>query len=192
MGDPFEQDQYLIRRKLLTLLGAKFHIYDNAGNVIGFSKQKAFKLKEDIRVYSDESMSKERLVIRARQIIDFSAAYDVVDSESKSKIGGYRRKGWSSMVRDAWEMLDNSDRVIATVQEDSMGMALIRRFLLNIIPQSFHVEAGGRQIATFRQHFNPFVFKMSVQLAPDARKQFDARLILAGGILLAAIEGRQE
>ena len=192
MGDPFEQDQYLIRRKLLTLLGAKFHIYDNAGNVIGFSKQKAFKLKEDIRVYSDESMSKERLVIRARQIIDFSAAYDVVDSESKSKIGGYRRKGWSSMVRDAWEMLDNSDRVIATVQEDSMGMALIRRFLLNIIPQSFHVEAGGRQIATFRQHFNPFIFKMSVQLAPDARKQFDARLILAGGILLAAIEGRQE
>ena len=89
-------------------------------------------------------------------------------------------------------MLDNSDRVIATVQEDSMGMALIRRFLLNIIPQSFHVEAGGRQIATFRQHFNPFIFKMSVQLAPDARKQFDARLILAGGILLAAIEGRQE
>lgn len=192
MGDPFGQDQYLIRRKLLTLFGAKFHIYDNAGNVIGFSKQKAFKLKEDIRVYSDESMSQERLMIRARQIIDFSAAYDVVDSESNRKIGGYRRKGWSSMVRDAWEMLDNSDRVIATVQEDSMGMALIRRFLLNIIPQSFHAEAGGRQIATFRQHFNPFIFKMSVELAPDARKQFDARLILAGGILLAAIEGRQE
>lgn len=45
---------YLIRRRFWTLFGAKFDIYDAAGRQIGFSKQKAFKLKEDIRVFKDE------------------------------------------------------------------------------------------------------------------------------------------
>ncbi|MSR57317.1 MAG: hypothetical protein EXS05_06565 [Planctomycetaceae bacterium] len=59
--------EYTIRRKVLTLFGAKFHIYNTAGAVIGFSQQKAFKLKEDIRVYSDESMQNERVAIEGRQ-----------------------------------------------------------------------------------------------------------------------------
>ena len=45
-----------------------------------FSEQKMFRLREDIRVYSDESKSQEVLSIKARQILDFSAAYDVVDT----------------------------------------------------------------------------------------------------------------
>ena len=97
MADPFAADEYLIRRKVFTLLGAKFHVHDAAGNVVLFSEQKAFKLREDIRVYSDESKTEERLLIKARQIIDFSAAYDVVDARESRKIGALRRKGFSSL-----------------------------------------------------------------------------------------------
>lgn len=191
MNDVFAHDQYLIRRKMFAFLGAKFHVYDPGGTVVAFSHQKAFKLKEDIRVYADESMTKERLMIKARQIVDFSAAYDVVDSESGQKIGAYRRKGWSSMVRDSWELLDTADQPVAQLQEDSMGMALLRRFLSNLIPQTFHADAGGRRLATYSQNFNPFVYKLNVILEPGVRQSHDARLLLAGGILLAAIEGRQ-
>lgn len=48
-------EAYTIRRKVLKLFGAAFHIYNPAGAVVGFCKQKAFKLKEDIRVYTDET-----------------------------------------------------------------------------------------------------------------------------------------
>ena len=81
------ESQYTIRRKVFTLLGAKFHVYNSSGELIGFSKQKAFKLKEDIRFYSDESMATEVLSINARSIVDFSAAYDVNDSKTGQKIG---------------------------------------------------------------------------------------------------------
>ena len=37
---------------------------------------------------------------------------------------------------------------------------------------------------------HPFVFKLRV-LIPDDNPAIDARLILAGGILLAAVEGKQ-
>jgi hypothetical protein len=191
MSDPLTQDQYLIRRKVFTFLGAKFHVYDSDGQVIGFSRQKAFKLREDIRVYSDDTEQEERLLIKARQIIDFSAAYDVVDAKSGSKVGALRRKGFTSLLRDSWEFLDASDRLIGVIQEDSMFLALVRRFLTNLIPQSYHAKAGEADVAKYHQNFNPFVYKLRVELEAGARERIDPRLVLAGGILLAAIEGRQ-
>jgi uncharacterized protein YxjI len=181
---------YLIRRKVLKIFGASFHIYDAAGQVVGFSAQKAFKLKEDIRIFSDESKSTELLAIKARQIVDFSAGYDVVDSTEGRKIGAARRKGWSSIVRDSWELLDAEDQPIARIQEDSTVMAMLRRFLSNLIPQKFHlVSNDGREQALLCVKFNPFVYKLLVDLSDDCR--VDPRLVLAGAVLIAAIEGRQ-
>lgn len=189
--DNFSDNQYTIRRKVLTVFGAKFHVYNTMGELILFSKQKAFKLKEDIRVFADESMAVERLVIKARQIVDFSAAYDVVDPSENRKIGALRRKGWKSLVRDSWEFLGENDQPIAVVEEDSLFMSLLRRFLTNLIPQSYHVKQNGRVLITYKQNFNPFVLKINVSIDPDSRDVIDPRLALAGGILLAAIEGRQ-
>ena len=137
-------DRYLIRRKVLTIFGAKFHVYDGHGKVIGFSKQKAFKLKEDIRFFADETMAEEKLLIQARQVVDFAAAYDVVDSATGAKLGACRRKGWTSILRDSWEILDENDTPIAKVQEDSALKATLRRFLSNLIPQHYHIRDKRR------------------------------------------------
>jgi len=161
-------------------------------NSFCLAKKKAFKLKEDIRVFADESMSAERLVIKARQIVDFSAAYDVVDPAENRKIGALRRKGWKSLVRDSWEFLGEDDQPIAVLAEDSMLMSLLRRLLCNLIPQTYHVRQNGKTLITYRQNFNPFVLKIRVSIDPDSRDIIDPRLVLAGGILLAAIEGRQK
>jgi hypothetical protein len=186
-----EDNRYLIRRKILTVLGQKFHVYDGHDRLIGFSKQKAFKLKEDIRFYADESMAEEKLLIQARQVIDFAAAYDVVDSKTGQKLGACRRKGWSSLLRDSWEILDEHDNPVAKVSEDSMLMATLRRFFSNLIPQHYHItDNSGREQATLKCRFNPFVYKMDVEVQPDT--VVHRAVILAAGILLAAIEGRQK
>ncbi len=158
---------------------------------MGYSKQKAFKLKEDIRVYAGEAMTEELLLVKARQIIDFSAAYDVVDSTEGRKVGAARRKGWSSMFRDSWELLDEHDQPIGKIREDSTFKALLRRFLSNLIPQTFHLEdANGRRGATFKVHFNPFLYRMTVTRDPGVG--FDPRLVFGTAVLLCAIEGRQQ
>ncbi|MFN0059885.1 MAG: hypothetical protein ACKVX7_15610 [Planctomycetota bacterium] len=185
------QSEHLIRRKVFNFLGPVFHIYDSSGIVVLYCRQKVFKLKEDIRIYSDDTMREERLLIKARQIVDFSAAYDVVDSRSSKKLGALRRKGFRSLLRDSWEFLDAHDRPIAKLEEDSMTKATLRRFLSNLIPQTFHAKAGDKVLVTYRQFFNPFVFKMVVRAAPDAEQVIDPNFALAAGILLAAIEGRQ-
>jgi uncharacterized protein YxjI len=187
----FGHNQYLVRRKILTIVGAKFHIFDSAGNLVFFSKMKAFKLREDIRLYRDENMSEELLLIKARQIIDFSAAYDVLDPRTMEKIGVFKRKGLKSILRDEWLIMDAGDREIGTIREDSLLKALLRRFLTNLIPQTYHVEIQGMTVCVYKQNFNPFVLKLNVDFAGDTRSLFDHRLGIAGAILLGAIEGRQ-
>jgi uncharacterized protein YxjI len=195
-AERFTQAQYVVRRQVFKLFGAAFHVYDTAGNVVLYSKQKAFKFKEDIRLYTDESMSTELLTIQARQVIDFGATYDVVDAPTRQKVGAFRRKGLKSMIRDEWAVLDPHDREVGTLMEDSTMLALVRRFVeaaAMFMPQKFHADlAGVGTVARFQQNFNPFVRKLTVDFSPDAGGRFDRRMGLAAGILLSAIEGRQQ
>ena len=184
----------MVRRKVLKIFGAAFHVYDTAGNVVLYSNQK-FKLKEDIRLYTGEDMTVELLTIQARSIIDFGASYDVVDTPTGRRIGTFRRKGLKSLIRDEWVILDGNEREIGRMLEDSTVLAVIRRFIeaaSMFMPQKFHAElAGVGLVARFQQNFNPFVRKLTVDFSPDTTGRFDRRLGLAAGILLSAIEGRQ-
>jgi len=191
--DYLDHDQYWIRRKVLKLFGGSFHVYDSKDNLVLFSSQKAFKLKEDIRVFSDESMNEERLTIKARSIIDFGAAYDVVDSSTGEKLGAFRRKGFKSMLKDTWEMLDNDDQLIARLEEKSGCLALFARFAApGLLPQTYQLEVGGQLAVTYVQRFNPFAFKLNVRLEQGSGEILDPRMALAAGILLTVIEGRQQ
>jgi hypothetical protein len=191
LPDIYRQSTYTIRRKVLKLFGGAFHLYDAHENIVGYSQMKAFKLKEDIRLYTGEDMQTELLTIQARQILDFSAAYDVIDARTQTKVGALKRRGWKSFLQDEWIVMNPQDHDIGVIKEDSMLLAVVRRFLTNLVPQSFHGEVGGISVFTFKQHFNPFVFKMTLDFDRDRGALLDRRLGLAAAILLCAIEGRQ-
>lgn len=190
---PEPGERYTIRRKVFVLFGASFEIYDAKNAVIGYCRQKAFKLKEDIRICTDAAMTSELMRIQARSIIDFAATYDLKLPDG-TLIGSLRRKGFASIVRDSWMVFDPAGTQIAVLQEDSTGMALVRRFLPlgNVLfPSRFHLVGGdGRVLAKFRQHMNIFVYRLGITVLVED-DQIDDLLVLATGCLIAAIEGRQ-
>jgi uncharacterized protein YxjI len=182
--------QPLTFHRKLSVAGNRIHVNDLNGNMVMYVKQKAFKLKEDIRVYNDKSKSREILYIQARQVIDISATYDVTDQTTGEKVGALRRKGLASaFVKDQWEMLDNSGIVIGDIVEDSTLLALIRRYAINIIPQAYSFSQNGMEIAKLKQRFNPFLFKADFQVLNN---EVDPRLSVAGAVLMMCIEGRQQ
>ncbi len=189
----FQHNNYLVRRKVLKLFGGSFHVYDPAGQVVLFASMKAFKLKEDIRLYTAEDMQTEVLLIAARRVFDISAEYDVTDSQTGEKVGVLKRKGLKSMVRDEWILMAR-DQLIGTLREDSTAMALIRRFIpfANLIPQQYDGEIGGTPVCTFKRNINPFVSKVSLDFSQDENRLLDRRLGLALAVLLLAIEGKQD
>ena len=191
MNSIFQHQSYLLKRQVFALAGT-FRFFDPSGNQVMFSQQKMFKLREDIRVYADENKTQEVLSIKARQIVDFSAAYDVVGTAMNQKVGALRRKGWSSILRDEWQVLDANDNQIGVLFEDSMGLALLRRFLLGSwLPQNYDMTLGDVRVADLKQNFNLFRYEMVIDFSMDPSKRLDPRLGIAAGILLAAIEGRQ-
>jgi len=189
-------ERYTIRRQVFRFFGAGFHIYDSDGGLVGYCDQKRFKLREDIRVYTDESKSEELLRIGTQQVIDFGATYEVsvpLDEGGVGAIGSFRRKGLKSMLRDEWLVFDASGAQRATIREDSQFRAILRRAhdgFAMIIPQGYHMIDEAGEVATYRTHFNPFIHRLGVAIHRDD-EALDDLLLLAGGVLLLAIEGRQ-
>ena len=73
-----------------------------------------------------------------------------------------------------------------------MILAMLRRFLTSLIPQTFQADIEGHPVATYSQQFNPFVLKLNLDFSSDTNGLLDPRMGIAAGILLCAIEGRQE
>jgi uncharacterized protein YxjI len=192
MNPIFQFPTYLLKRQAIALTG-KFRVYDPAGRLVMFSEQKMFRLREDIRVYDSEDKSREVLSIKARQIMDFSAAYDVVDTEMNQKVGVLRRKGLRSILRDEWEVLDANDRIIGQLFEDSIPLALLRRLVLGTwLPQNYDMTAGDMRVADLKQNFNLFRYELNLDFSMDTTNRIDRRVGIAAGILLAAVEGKQD
>lgn len=187
----FAGTRYRIRQKLLTLVARKFYVEDESGGVVAFCKQKAFKLKEDIRLYTSEDMTTELLSIQARSIIDFSVAFDVVDSATGERVGALKRKGWKSILKDEWILMDAADQEIGKIKEDSALLATVRRFVTNLIPQKYAFVFGTHEIGMAKQNFNFFAPKLDLDFSADPMKMLDRRLGIAAGLLLMAVEGRQ-
>lgn len=186
-------ERYTVRRQVFKVFGGGFDVYDASGIPVGYCKQRAFRLKEDMRVYTDRSEQTMLFRIAARQVIDFGATYDV-SLPSGDLIGSIRRKGLKSLLRDEWLVLNPRGEHIATLMEDSGWLAIARRsvelFAL-ISPQKFSLTAAeGTRIARFRQHFNPFVYRLGIGIDAD-HEAIDDLMVLATGCLVAAVEGRQ-
>ncbi len=191
MNAAFTHAKYHLKRQAIALTG-KVRIYNPSGQLVLFSEQKMFKIREDIRIYADEGKAQEVLTIKARSIVDFSAAFDVVDPAYNAKVGVLRRKGLRSILRDQWEVLDANEQLIGMLEEDSMALALIRRFLASIVPQNYDINAGGRRVADIKQRFNPFRYELDIDFSMDASGVVDRRLGIAAAVLLAMVEGRQQ
>lgn len=192
MHPAFQYPQYLLKKQAIAITG-KLRFYNPQGEVVLFSEQKMFKLREDIRIYSDEQKSQELLLIKARQRLDFSAAYDVTDATSGQKVGALRRKGLKSIFKDEWEVLDPSDNVIGLCFEDNMQLALLRRLLLgNFLPQNYDLNIGQTRAADIKQRFNLFRYEMDIDFSMDTTRLLDRRLGIAAATLLAIIEGKQD
>ncbi len=189
----YSRRKYFSKMKFWKLFGNQIRIFDeNKQNILFFVKQKAFKLKENIMIYSDESMSEILIEINARSILDFGATYDIVDVQNGQKYGAVRRKMLKSFLRDSWEILDVHDLVIGKIEEDSMFRALLRRFFSNLIPQGFTIMIGESVVAYFKQTFNPFVPQLMLDFTPDVSGLLPRQTGISIAVLLQVIEGRQQ
>lgn len=189
MAKLIELNQYMIREKFWKIFGNKFHIVDESDTLYGFCEQKRFKLKEDLRLFDDESKNHEWLIIKQRNIIDAWGGFDIIDPIDNQHLGTVRRKFWKSLFRTKWQVLDSEGKDIGMLLEDSLTQAIARRVFLGILPKKYALHtAGNEQPITMRQKFNPIIRKLVVNIPPE--NNFNRKFIAGLAVVISALDGR--
>jgi uncharacterized protein YxjI len=179
---------YRIRKKVLAITG-QYWIEDQAGTQLAYSKQKLLRLKEDIRVYVDVSMTRELFQIRQTQILDIWGTFAIVDSATNAVLGYIRRRALtSSFIADEWEMRDPYNNLVGEIKE-STGRGLARKYLPGggLIPEKLTMTLGGQPIATINQQFKIIGDIWEIQCL-NVPPTFDRRVFLGGVLLMGMIE----
>lgn len=113
----------------ITTLASDFNITDRNGNYVAYVRQKMFRLKEDVIVFSDESRTKELFNIKANQWIDFNASYMMTDLLTGKKFGSLTRKGVRSIWKARYDIIDEKDKPIYQINEDNGWIKVFDSFL---------------------------------------------------------------
>ena len=105
-------------------LAPQVYVRDADGNLRMYVRQKAFKLKEAVSVFSDEQQTSLLYRIEADRVFDFRAHYRFTDAGSGAEIGGVKRQGMRSIWRARFDIMQG-DQVIATIQEENPWVKVI-------------------------------------------------------------------
>ena len=103
--------------KLLALAN-QIYIRDAGGNLLGYVKQKMFKLKEDINIFADEQQTQMLFNIKADRMIDWSANYSFTDNRGNF-LGSIKRQGMRSIWKASYDIFDSSGNQVYKIGEEN-------------------------------------------------------------------------
>ncbi|MGD1908433.1 MAG: hypothetical protein ACFB0C_20955 [Leptolyngbyaceae cyanobacterium] len=104
----------------LFALAPQISVVDQQDNFVFYVKQKLFKLKEAITVFSDNQQRQSLYSIKADRIIDFSARYQFSDQQGRA-LGSVKRRGMRSIWRAHYDIFAPTDAEIPvfTIREQN-------------------------------------------------------------------------
>jgi len=176
----FDGRSYEVRQRIA--IGNKYRIYEGDEPILE-SAQKKFRLKEDFR-FTDPETGDERFRVKADSVLDIAAAYDIVDARTDERVGAVKREA-ISFFKHEYSLLGPDGDLVARIREDSVPLAIARRFLTTLIPFSYEIVApDGTAIGAANGAFS-LRDKYSIDLdGGDA----DPRLAVVGMVVVDAIE----
>jgi uncharacterized protein YxjI len=200
--DPQEHDRFFVSQRIrpivnqyeVSTLGADGR---SAGEPVCFVEQKRMKLKEDLRAFADDSKTAEVFRIKAQQVFDPRARYDVTDPGGQ-KIGQLAKVFGSSLLRSTWRIHDADGNEIGWARERSVFVALFRRFFGLIpyigdfalpLPYHFDYIVGNERIGSLERILG-LRDRYRLDVSGDTERTLDRRVVIALAIGLDALQAR--
>lgn len=198
----------LIVEQKITAFVNKYAVYaaDQAGDksqLVAFAQQKRLAFKEKVLFYSDIEKTQPIFTLRAEKVFDVHGRYIIEDMQGDF-IGSFKKEFKKSLIKSTWTILGRNDQPLFTVAENSLTLAIFRRFagflpvvgdLVEILVLFFRYhfsfintstnEIVGRYQKTtlFRDHY-------TLSLTDEAYTQADPRVFAAMAVALDALQSR--
>jgi uncharacterized protein YxjI len=202
--DPNQHDRFYISQRF-TLMVNQYEVSTlgpdrkSAGEPVCFVEQKRMKLKEDLRAFTDDSKTTEVFRIKAQQVWDPRATYDITDPNGQL-IGQLQKVFGKSLLRSTWRIFDAAANELAWAHERSFVVALFRRLVGLVpyigdfadwlpIPYHFDYYIGEDQIGGMERILG-VRDRYRLDVSGDADRKLDRRVVLALAVGMDALQAR--
>jgi uncharacterized protein YxjI len=157
-------------------------IKDANGSELLYVKQKALAIKEDVKVFSDSSQSKQLYQIKADRRIDFNANYAIatVDGQVIGKMG---RKGMVSLWKAHYDFFDANGNDIGDIDEENPWVKVLDALLSEIplvgmwINPAYIVKLGDTPVLRLKKQPSFGERKFEVQKLADFPAEMEPVLL---------------
>jgi hypothetical protein len=110
-------------------LASQATVTDASGRTILYTKQKIFKFREHVEIFTDKTRTTRLADIKANKVIDWSARYFSTDADGK-EIGSVGRRGWRSIWKAHYEAFNPGDNSPDfSIQEENAWAKVADSFL---------------------------------------------------------------
>jgi hypothetical protein len=200
--DPQSHDLFLISQRFRPVVN-QYEVSTlgddgkSPGEPVCFVEQKRMKLKEDLRAFADDSKTTEVFRIKAQQVWDPRARYDVTDPDGR-EVGQLAKVFGQSLLRSTWRIYDVAGNEVAWARERSMLVAIFRRVASWIpfvgdfaipIPYHFDYYAGEDRIGGMERILG-MRDRYRLDVSGDSERTIDRRVMLALAVGMDALQAR--
>jgi uncharacterized protein YxjI len=189
--DQLQAQQRLVVKQRIRMMVNQYEICaagpdGSPGQLLAFAQQKRMAFKEQVTLYTDDKKQSPVLSFKARQVMDLGATYDVMDAGGRV-IGNFRKDWKQSLLRSTWQV-EQPGLGVATGQERSLPVALLRRFFdwLSWLPYHFEFTLGGQPAFSVEKQWG----LRDKYVVTIHQAQLDRRLVVAMAVGLDALQGR--
>jgi uncharacterized protein YxjI len=188
-----------VRFKIGTIYN-DFTATDSVGNVIGYCKQKIFKLKEHVQIFEDTNQANIKYEIRANKWLDFNTTYNFSD-KAGNNLGRLARKGWRSLWKASYFLYDENDQQDLMLNEKNAWVKVLDALLSEIPilgmfsgylfnPSYIITRPDGTLVAIIKKE--PSFFGRTFTINKEAEfEQGEENRILLGTMMLLLLERRR-
>ena len=113
-------------------LASQATVTDATGRTVLYTKQKMFKFREHVEIWTDKSQGTRLAEIKANKVIDWSARYFSTDANG-GEIGSVGRRGWRSIWKAHYETFNpGDDTADFSIQEENVWTKVADSFFSEI------------------------------------------------------------
>jgi hypothetical protein len=194
---PYEYPMSL-RFKIIAL-SSQIYVEDAHGRELLYVKQKAFKLKEDVRIFQDKTQTNELFQMKADRVLDISPRFTITDPAG-NVFGYIKREGLRSLWKASYLLMDSQGVETHHIKEESPWLKVLDGLLSEIpilglftnylIHPSYLVYETGTEKPLFRLTKQPAFFegRFKVEKLADIPDEWlEVRLVL-GQMMMMVFE----
>jgi len=173
----------------VSTLSNDFRAMDADGRMIAYVKSKLFKFKEDVQIFNNQDKTEELYKIKANQWLDWSAAYGFKRADG-SPLGKIARKGWRSLWKAEYDIIDQLDQQQYKIKEDNGWIKVIDSLIGEIPIVGFFtgyffnpsysvINQENNSVVKIKKQPSFFGRKFTVEKLVDIDKDDQERILLA-------------